>query len=394
MKKRVLIISSVFKPEPVVSARISEDIANSLSDDFDVVVFSPYPSRPKGIDFSDVKLTGTKYKRVIADSFIYPDSKFIGRMRESFSFGWETYKYLKLNRKEFSVIYANTKPLFAIYFTLLASKKFGIPLVLHIQDVYPESMFGRIGKGRFLFKSFLLFDRIFFRYAKKILVISEKMKEYIVQTRHIDYKNIDVVRNWQGDLIPQFSSDDNHEIFTYMFVGSISPAAGVKFLIDSFIDAGIHDCRLVIAGDGTQKKECIELVEKRGANNVLFTSVGPDQVLELQNKADVLLLPLKKGVGKTASPSKLSAYMMSGKPIIASVDTDCDTDFVIKKANCGIVVDSENKEQMIDAMKKILLMKENNRLTMGRNAYDFAIKYMSKDYNLAIVKNIIQTSMK
>jgi hypothetical protein len=37
-------------------------------------------------------------------------------------------------------------------------------------------------------------------------------------------------------------------------------------------------------------------------------------VPELQSQASVLLFTLKKGIGKTASPSKLPTYMFSKKP--------------------------------------------------------------------------------
>jgi colanic acid biosynthesis glycosyl transferase WcaI len=56
--------------------------------------------------------------------------------------------------------------------------------------------------------------------------------------------------------------------------------------------------------------------------NINFKSASPKQAPKLQAESEVLLLPLKKGVAKTALPLKMTAYMMSGKPIIASIDTD------------------------------------------------------------------------
>ena len=49
MNSSVLIISAVFPPEPIVSAKLSEDIANGLVEhDIKVIVLHPRPTRPYG----------------------------------------------------------------------------------------------------------------------------------------------------------------------------------------------------------------------------------------------------------------------------------------------------------------------------------------------------------
>lgn len=392
--KKILIVSSVFKPEPVVSARISEELAIALSEDFQVDVLAPFPSRPKGVSYSQSDLVGCGYNRIVADSYIYPESKFLGRMKESFSFGRATFRHIRKN-KDYSIVYANTKPLFGVYFTLMACKICKVPLVLHIQDIYPESMFGRLRKMQVFIKVFILIDRLFYQYARKILVISENMKTYLSETRNISEEKFLVVRNWQ-DL--NFSSNvNNHQAnktFTFMFAGSISPAAGVDFLIDAFIKASLSNAKLIIAGDGSMKSYCQELVKKSGVDNIYFISLKPDEVTEVQKQADVLLLPLKKGIGKTASPSKLSAYMMSEKPIIACVDAGCDTEYVIHTANCGVVTEAEHCESLISAMKKMMSLSSEDLLQMGINGRLFAQQEMSKEYNLKKIVNLIKTIVK
>lgn len=48
----ILIISAVFSPEPVVSAKLSEDIANELGLSNEVTVIAPKPTRPLGFKFN------------------------------------------------------------------------------------------------------------------------------------------------------------------------------------------------------------------------------------------------------------------------------------------------------------------------------------------------------
>lgn len=46
--KRILIVTAVFPPEPVVSAQISYDLATELSKKYNVTVLCPPPTRPNG----------------------------------------------------------------------------------------------------------------------------------------------------------------------------------------------------------------------------------------------------------------------------------------------------------------------------------------------------------
>ena len=82
----ILIISCVFPPEPVVSAKLSFDLATKLTENGNQVsVISPKPTRPLNFNFisSEIK---PEFKHEIMDSFTSPESDILGRMRESYIF--------------------------------------------------------------------------------------------------------------------------------------------------------------------------------------------------------------------------------------------------------------------------------------------------------------------
>ena len=84
----------------------------------------------------------------------------------------------------------------------------------------------------------------------------------------------------------------------------------ISVLIKSFASANIDNSKLVIAGGGSEKNRCLNLA-KNYTCEIEFIEASLEDVPKIQAKADILLLPLKKGIGKTASPSKLPAYMFS-----------------------------------------------------------------------------------
>ena len=131
----ILVLSCVFHPEPVVSAQISKDLADTISVTNQIIVICPKPTRPAGTSYNVKDSEGSLYKRIILKSFIHPRSSFFGRMIESISFGRATRIFIKEQNKEISVVYANTWPLFAQYAVTKTCKELNIPLVLHVQDI-------------------------------------------------------------------------------------------------------------------------------------------------------------------------------------------------------------------------------------------------------------------
>ncbi len=114
----ILIVSCVYPPEPVVSARLSADIYHSLRDKGkEVRVFHPNPSRPNGFDFRTSSTIGND--EIIATSYTCSQSSLKGRFRESLSFGKATQVYISEHRDEIEMIYANTWPLFGQYYLSL-----------------------------------------------------------------------------------------------------------------------------------------------------------------------------------------------------------------------------------------------------------------------------------
>ena len=391
----ILIISAVFNPEPVVSAKLSEDLANELGKDNKVIVIAPFPTRPFGFKF--IKKDVTKYYSLInLKSYTCPEFNFLGRFMESYSFGAACTKYIKENKNDIDIIYMNSWPIFAQYLTVKEANKFGISIITHIQDVYPESLSTKIPILGFLFNLiFKPIDKIILKKSNKIIAISEKMKNYLNDSRQISLKKIKVVKNWQDEeaFINYEETKNNNsgeqKLFTFMYMGNIGPVAGIDLLIDSFSKANLEKCRLLIAGSGSKRIELENLVSLRKIERVNFVDVSNGMVPEIQGSADVMLLPIKKGAASSSIPSKLPAYMFSKKPIIASVDMDSDSARVINEAKAGWVIEPENIDMLIDAMREASLTKKPELELKGENGFNFAMKNLSKKNNLKQLVNAI-----
>lgn len=388
--QKILIVSAVFPPEPVVSASISYELANKLSENYNVTVVCPKPSRPKGKVYDKTDSAKEPFERIVLDSFVCPSSNFIGRLKESFSLGMATKKYIEQNHDNINCAYLNTWPMLAQYITLKTLKKYNIPSVLHIQDIYPESMLPRLGFfGRIVKNILLKIDKRYLSIADEILAISDNMKSYLCMSRGFNKNSVHVVRNWQDNTKFTIFSDIKNDKFTFMFLGSISPAADVPFLVKSFIKSGLENARMIVAGDGSDREKCETIAKANKSSDIHFCSVSPEDVPRIQSKADVLLLPLRKGVGITASPSKLPAYMFSSKPIIACVDYGTDVEYVINSCNCGWITSPENENELVEKMEEVVNISAIELSEMGKRAKLYAECHFTKDINLQKIVSVI-----
>jgi|WetSurSiteA1Bulk_404760.scaffolds.fasta_scaffold06610_2 glycosyltransferase involved in cell wall biosynthesis len=395
----ILLISSVFPPEPVVSAEVGNDLAVALSENSDVKVITPKPTRPMGFSFNKEIIETRKFEQIVLNSFTCPESRLIGRMRESFSFGKHAASYIKKNRTEIKCIYVHAWPLLAQFLIAKTSKKYSIPYVLHIVDIYPEALLLRLPfLKRFFFRLLLPIDKYVQKNSSRVVTISDGMKDFLRKTRHLEETKIEVVNFWLDeneflkDSTSPGSSDVNpsdKNLFTFMYLGNIGPVAGVEFLIKSFAKADLDNALLVIAGAGSRKSECVRIAESFKSSKIKFYDVPKGKVAEIQEQADVMMLPVKIGAAKSSLPSKLVSYMLSRKPIIASVEENSDTGNTIRKANCGWIVPPENIDLLANAMTDAIKTPKSELQTYGTNGFRFAMENFSKKINLKKLVNII-----
>lgn len=98
----------------------------------------------------------------------------------------------------------------------------------------------------------------------------------------------------------------------------------------------------------------------------------------IQDKADVMCLPMKRGSAMFSIPSKLPAYMFSAKPILSSVDKDSDTAVCIKDAKAGWVAIPEDAKDVARCMKKQLCYQGINFLKWENVALNIQCEFFQR----------------
>ena len=73
----------------------------------------------------------------------------------------------------------------------------GILVIFNVQDIFPENAVysGKMKADGFFYKCFAVMQRHAYRYASKIITISEDMKDQLVEIG-ADADKVEVVYNW------------------------------------------------------------------------------------------------------------------------------------------------------------------------------------------------------
>ena len=397
--KKVLIVSAVFPPELVTSAFLNYDLAKALAKVYDVTVLRPYPTRPIGARFESAEMEDKTFKTILVDSYTHPQSELLGRFKESNDFGKKSVEYIEKHHSEIDFVYNDGWQLFGLHLVAKVCKKYGIPYMVPIQDIYPECLFTNKNYPavmKWLIKTILLpVDRYYQKHAACVRTISYEMRDYLSETRGVAKENYLVVNNWQNDedFLKDYLAREKDGKLVFAYVGSINGHANVDLIIRAFAKANIENAEFRIYGGGNKKDYCVNFVKELGATNIVFDMVSRDKVAYVQSQADVLVLALPTGNGNLCLPSKLTSYMLSGKPVLASVDEESSTRRIIEGNNCGMSVVPDSEDALIKAFQKLAASSREELDAMGMNSREYALKELTRNVNLNKViekiKNIL-----
>lgn len=396
MKKKILIISAVFPPEQVTSAFLNYDLAHELAKEYDVTVLRPYPTRPIGATFDSADVEDKTFRTILIESYTHPQSELLGRFRESIDSGRKSAAYIKEHHREIDFVYNDGWQLFGLNIVARACIKYGIPYMVPIQDIYPECLFTNRNYPGFLkacINGVLMpIDKYYQKHAACVRTISEEMRDYLAETRVVAKENYLVVNNWQNDadFLKEYPKRPEDGKIIYAYVGSINEHANVDLMIKAFAEAAIPNSEFRIYGGGNKKDYCVDLVKQLGAKNIIFDMVSRDKVAFVQSQADVLLLALPKGNGNLCLPSKMTSYMLSGKPVLASVDEDSATSRYISESKCGISVQPDSMESFKEGFLHFSRMKKNEIEAIGSNSRSYSLAHLTREKNLKTVVDKIR----
>jgi colanic acid biosynthesis glycosyl transferase WcaI len=176
--------------------------------------------------------------------------------------------------------------------------------------------------------------------------------------------------------------------FVVMYSGNIGYTHGTELLVEAAEKLGaVPGIFFLVVGGGSKQGDLARLARKRRLTNMQFLPTQPRELLpEMLATADVFVVTSKSGVGRTSFPGRIYNFLLAARPVVASVDGDCDLAQVLRTADAGMVTAPGNVEDFCQAL--VLLYRDaalHERL--GRGGAEF----MARNYSPQVVIDQYET---
>jgi len=265
---------------------------------------------------------------------------------------------------------------------LIIYKIFTIPYIVEINGLAMEEMkLSNTSKLNVCIAK--ISEKLNYKHAKKIVVVTQAIKEAIKKKYNIPDEKIVVIENGTNTNLFRpidqkkgrkgLNLDNNYNHIG--FSGSFAPWHGLEDLIRSapLILKEVENTKFILVGDGPMKQQIIQMVNDLNlTNNFIFINRVPyEEVPKYVNIFDVGVILKKKDI--PGSPLKLWEYMACGKPVIATNTQDFKA---LEEYNAGVLVDPEKTEEVADAIITLLKNKKL-REEMGKNGRTYVVENRS-----------------
>jgi glycosyltransferase involved in cell wall biosynthesis len=268
----------------------------------------------------------------------------------------------------------------------------GMPFVLHIQDLWPDSLLStEMFSNKVGLKMMNGWCSVVYKHAARIITITPGMKQRLIE-RGVSEDKIKVIYNW-CDAAQMCPAGRNEELaqslgmggrFNIVFAGNMGKAQALEPVLDAAKIVGNKQLsvQFVFIGSGVEVDSLKQKAASLELKNVLFLARRPaNQIGEILTLADVLLVHLKKDpLFEITIPSKTQAYMAAGRPILIGVPGDA-VDLVMR-ANAGLQCEPENPQSIADAVCRLYAMPRTELDALGQNGKQFYQQQLS--FELAV----------
>ena len=289
------------------------------------------------------------------------------------------------------IVMGMSPPIFLGDAAWLAAKRFRVPFVFNVQDIFPDVAvdLGALNNERVIAVA-QAHERSLYRRADAVTVLSTD------QQRNVQNKLLradetpvsdgnETVESGKVRVIHNFADTDRVRVVdrdtpyraehgligkqVVMYSGNVGLSQSfdlVRAAADRFADR--PSVQFVINGEGAGRPE----VERWAATrpNVTVADFAPREgVSDVLGAADLHLILLKRGLAQSSTPSKMYGILAAARPVLASIDEGSEVELTIESARAGRAVPPDNTEAFLAALEEMLADPAALE-QMGRNGRD------------------------
>ena len=351
-----MVLNQYYWPGVEATAHLLSELCEALAEEFEVTVVTGRVDRGESLGSS--ARDGVEIVRVRSTAFdrsrlSLRAANYLTYLARSLAEG--------LRAKPPDLVLCMTDPPVIADVALVVARRFGVPLVVVSQDVFPEAAveLKRL-RNPLLIGALRLAIRFYLERADRVVAIGETMRRRL-QAKGAVPERVVVIPNWVDTTALAPQPRDNpwareagfDDRFVVMHSGNIGHAQD----LDSLIRAGtflrdLDRLRIALIGGGARRDELKLLTRTLEVDAVQFLGYQPRGVLSQSlSSADIHVVGLARGLSGFVVPSRLYGILSVARPVIVAADADSETALVVEQARCGVVVPPGRPELLAAAIR-------------------------------------------
>lgn len=390
MKKNLSLICQVFYPDDQATSILFTDLMRSLSRDYEIKVFSGYPSTSARSLKNKKIIKREKYENfevIRCGLKIDVKSGFLNRALSYFSFNIEVlFRIIFLKNSKLMGV---TNPFSNLWIMALAKLFRRNENIYVYLDIYPEGLIalGNLKQNSIFARLWIFLNRISLKMIDKVIVIGRDM--FNVLEKYNIKNKITYIPHWSSikpkkSILFRDSKFINERKLNDKFVIQYSGNMGLWHDMDTYVRCAaktmnINKITYNFIGGGIKRQHSEDLANQLGLKNISWIDFVDLEDLDQSLAACHLsLISLNNNLEGVAVPSKLYGILASGRPIVASVPKNSEIALTIDEHKCGFVVEPGDDEKLSEIIMDCYQNKYDLK-KMGENSFNAFLRSYTVD---------------
>jgi glycosyltransferase involved in cell wall biosynthesis len=288
------------------------------------------------------------------------------------------------------VVIASSPPLITAIPAYAAAKRFSVPWLFEIRDLWPESVveMGAIRRGSLLARLLFALEKWAYRAAARVNVLTPAFRDNILKRRIIPEEKLVFIPNGADVRLFFPGSRDNAvrrelgwgDRTVVLYTGAHGRTNRLGQLIDTArMLSSRPDILIACVGDGPDRVELQARAEREGLRNIRFYGPQPKEAMpDFVNAADIGAAVLGDDpIFHLVYPNKVFDYMACERPTLLAID-GVARNLVCDQAQAGVFVQPENAADIARGIER-LADDAALRAELGRNGRQWVLTHATRD---------------
>lgn len=289
------------------------------------------------------------------------------------------------------IVLVSSMSILPVYYAIYLKWRYNAKFILEIRDIWPLTAMELGGYSGI--NPFILFLKIteWIGYKKSDYLVSvlPGFNDYLKEKGFITKPFAWIPNGIPFELSIELSKQSLHPIDKSKFNIIYAGVLGTSNVVENFVSAAIQLKRhtgihFIILGDGPNLESLKQQAE--GLPNITFIrKVNKDQVHSILFNCDLSYYGnrYKFLYNYGISANKLNDYMLAELPILSSSGLFHDP---VNKAKCGLVVEAENVDKIVEGILYFYNLSEPERKAIGKKGKEYVLK--NQEYSVLANKYI------